>query len=100
VILGGAAGPRTAADIAEFCDGWMPIGARHALGDGLVEIRRACEAIGRDPSEIELGIFFAKPDQGELDRLAEAGAQRVVFGLPQGPRDEVLSALDDLMRFV
>ena len=28
VILGGDAGPRTAADIVEFCDGWMPIGGR------------------------------------------------------------------------
>ena len=31
IILGGDAGPKTAAHIAEFCDGWMPIGGRHAL---------------------------------------------------------------------
>jgi probable F420-dependent oxidoreductase len=95
IILGGAAGPRTAADIAEFCDGWMPIGGRHTL-DGWDEVRTACEAIGRDPGEIELGVFGASPDPARLDRLAERGVRRAVLGLPQGPRDEVLRALDEL----
>ena len=33
IVLGGNAGPRTAADIAEFCDGWMPIGGAHPLAN-------------------------------------------------------------------
>ncbi len=100
IILGGAAGPKTAAHIAEFCDGWMPIGSRHALGEGWAEVVKACEAIDRDPAEIELGVFFAKPDPAELETLAEAGVKRVVFGLPQGSRDDVLAALDELSSFV
>jgi probable F420-dependent oxidoreductase len=97
IILGGAAGPKTAAHIAEFCDGWMPIGARHALGEGWQQVVAACEAIDRDPAEIELGVFFAKPTREELDSLTEVGVKRAVFGLPQGPRDEVLEALDALV---
>ncbi len=99
VILGGAAGPKTAAHIAEFCDGWMPIGSRHALDSGWEQVKRACEDIGRDPSTVELGIFFGKPDREELDTLEAIGVKRVVFGMPQGPRDEVLEALDGLAHF-
>ncbi len=99
VILGGDAGPRTAADIAEFCDGWMPIGGRHAL-DKFSEVERACEAIGRDPATVELGVFGAPPDEAKLTDLAAKGASRAVFGLPQGPRDEVLEALEAMAPLV
>lgn len=93
IVLGGDAGPRTAADIAEFCDGWMPIGGRHRL-DRWDEVRRACEKLGRDPDSIERGVFFAPEDPDELAGLAEDGMARAVFALPQGGRDEVLTALD------
>jgi alkanesulfonate monooxygenase SsuD/methylene tetrahydromethanopterin reductase-like flavin-dependent oxidoreductase (luciferase family) len=93
VVLGGDAGPKTAAAIAEFCDGWMPIGGRHPL-DKWDEVRRACEAIGRDPATVELGLFLAPPDAGELAALAEQGVERGVLPLPQGGRDDVLAALD------
>lgn len=96
VILGGAAGPKTAKDIAEFCDGWMPIGGRHGLEAGWTEVVKACDAIGRDPKTIELGVFGAQNDPAEIEKLAEAGVTRAVFMLPQGPREEVLTALDDL----
>lgn len=93
IVLGGDAGPKTAAHIAEFCDGWMPIGGRHPL-DRWDEVRRACEAIGRDPSTVELGLFLAPPDAGELIALAAQGVSRGVLALPQGDRDGVLAALD------
>ncbi len=94
IILGGAAGPRTARDIAEFCDGWMPIGGRHALDAGIGEIRSACEAIGRDPQTVELGVFGAPPDPAKIADLAEQGVTRAVLGLSQGSRDDVLADLD------
>ena len=92
VILGGNAGPKTAAHIAEFCDGWMPIGGRHPLEKwGLIE--DACHAIGRDPESIERGLFGAAPDEAKLTELSETGISRAVLGLPQGPRDEVMAKL-------
>ncbi len=93
IVLGGAAGPKTAKDIAEFCDGWMPIGGR-SFTTGWDEVRKACEAIGRDPGTIELGVFNAPPDEGKLVALAEAGLTRAVVNMPQGPRDEVLAELE------
>ena len=93
IVMGGAAGPKTAAHIAEFCDGWMPLGGRHSL-DALDEVNRACEAIGRDPATVELSVFAAKPDQAALQSLAERGVTRALFALPQWPRDEVLAAAE------
>ena len=49
IVMGGAVGPKTAAHIAEFCDGWLPLGGAHALDSGLAQIKTACEAVGRDP---------------------------------------------------
>ena len=92
IILGGSVGPKTAADIAEFCDGWMPIGASNFTGLDL--IKEACEERGRDPKSVHLGVFRARPDAEALDALAEQGAQRALLELPQGPPDEVLAALD------
>jgi probable F420-dependent oxidoreductase len=93
VIMGGAAGPKTAAHIAEFCDGWMPIGGRHGL-EAWSEVEKACHAIDRDPATIELGVFGAKPAADALDDLEARGVKRAVFMLPQGPRDEVMAALE------
>jgi len=99
VILGGDAGPKTAAHIAEFCDGWMPIGGRYSL-EKWDEVRAACERIGRDPDSVELGVFGAPPDEAKLVGLAAKGVRRAVFGLPQGPRDDVLAALDEMAPLV
>jgi probable F420-dependent oxidoreductase len=95
IVLGGAAGPKTAADIAEFADGWMPIGARHTMEGGWSEIVKACETIDRDPATIERTIFFAKPTREELDSLEAAGVGRAVLGLPQGDASEVMAAIDE-----
>jgi probable F420-dependent oxidoreductase len=99
IILGGDAGPKTAADIAEFCDGWMPIGGRHGL-DKWSEVEAACAAIGRDPASIEIGLFAAPPDEAKLTDLAGRGVRRAVLALPQGPRGEVLAALDSMAPLV
>ena len=58
--------------VAEFCDGWMPIGGR-GLKSGWDEVRRACDEIGRDPQSVELGVFNAPPDEAKLTELAGFG---------------------------
>jgi probable F420-dependent oxidoreductase len=99
VILGGAAGPKTAAHIAEFCDGWMPIGGRHGI-DGWDNVVKACEDIGRDPAEIELGMFGVPDSEEKLTALAGQGLKRAVFVLSQGPRDDVMADLERFAPFV
>ncbi len=93
IIMGGGAGPKTAAHIAEFCDGWMPISGRHPLVN-VSQIETACEKIGRDPWSVEIGLFNAQPDEEKLTKLSDHGVRRGVLGLTPGPRDEVLAELD------
>jgi len=98
IVLGGSAGPKTAAHIAEFCDGWMPIGASNLKGLDLVH--DACRSIGRDPETLELGVFRARADARTLDELQESGVKRALLELPHGPREEVLRALEDMASLV
>lgn len=99
IVMGGGAGPKTAAHIAEFCDGWMPIGGRHPL-KGWAEVEKACTAIGRDPKTVELSVFAAKPDREALDKLAEQGVQKAIFTLPQGPAEEVMAAVEEYAKLL
>jgi probable F420-dependent oxidoreductase len=94
VVLGGGAGPKLYDAVADYCDGWMPIGGRHSIEPGLEGIRKACEAAGRDPATVQLGMFGAKPDIAALNELAELGFRRAVLGLPSAPADEVMPVLE------
>ncbi|MGF1666666.1 MAG: LLM class F420-dependent oxidoreductase [Acidimicrobiia bacterium] len=97
VVLGGAIGPRTLADIVEFCDGWIPLG-RSDLDAGTVQVRAALAKAGRDPEAFDLTFFHAKPTEEFLAHLGSLGFHRAVFALPQGTPAEVLAKLDELAR--
>ena len=77
--------------------GWIPIIGRGADPvDAMALLAEACEAAGRDPSEIEVSIYYAPRDREELDRLTEAGVARALFALPSRPSDELMPLLDEL----
>ncbi len=80
VVMGGAAGPKTAAHIAEFCDGWMPISA--PSDEALSVVRSACQSAGRNPDDLHLGVFRAEPSAESVESLAERGMDRILFELP------------------
>ena len=94
MILGGGAGPKTIADIVEFCDGWMPIAGRHPVDGKWAEITAAAEAAGRDPSTMSLGMFGASAKPEHLEAIRDQGVTRAVLGLPPAGADEVLPLLD------
>lgn len=98
IVMGAAAGPKTVQDMVEFCDGWMPLAIRHDIVGEVARVREAVAEAGRDPDSFEITAYGAKPDQ--LDTLAEAGADRAVFGLPPLGPDEVLPRLDKLAEAV
>jgi probable F420-dependent oxidoreductase len=93
ILLGGGAGPTLFAHIAEYGDGWIPIGGA-GLARALPELRRAVEAAGRDPSRLQIVPFGSIPDPGKLEHFARLGVTECVFRLPSAPRDEVLPVLD------
>jgi probable F420-dependent oxidoreductase len=92
-FVGGAPGPTLFRHIAEYADGWMPIGGA-GVRDSLPALQQAVEDAGRDPSDIDVVIFFSIPDKGKLEYYAEMGVTRTVFGLPSAGADVVLPLLD------
>jgi probable F420-dependent oxidoreductase len=99
VLIGGAAGPKLFAQIAEFADGWIPIGGA-GLKQTLPELRRAFEARGRDPASLAIVPMGVLPDAAKLDFYASLGVTEAVLRLPSAPRDVVMPVLDDYARFV
>jgi probable F420-dependent oxidoreductase len=93
ILLGGAAGPKLFAHIAEYGDGWIPIGGagvRRALDD----LRRACDDAGRDPETVRIVPFGTVPDPGKLDHYASIGIEQVVLRVPSAAAEVVLPLLD------
>jgi probable F420-dependent oxidoreductase len=97
VLLGGAPGPRLFAHIAEYGDGWIPIG-----GAGLREardgLRAAVEQAGRDFASIRIVPMGVLPTAEKLDYYRGLGVHEAVLRVPSAPRDQVLPVLDDYAR--
>lgn len=99
VLLGGAAGPKLFAQIAEYGSGWMPL-AGGGLTVGIQRLREVVAAAGRDPEELSVIPFGSTPGHDKFDYFETLGIREVIFNLPWGPREEVLPALDKLAAFV
>jgi probable F420-dependent oxidoreductase len=93
-LLGGAAGPKLFAHLAEWADGWIPIGGA-GLADAIPRYREAVATAGRDPEAMEIIPFGSVPDPGKLDHFERIGVTECVFRLPSAPRDVVLPLLDE-----
>ncbi len=93
VLHGGAAGPKLFAHIAEYGDGWIPIGGR-GLTEAIPQLREAVAASGRDPAALEIIPFGSLPDPGKLDHFERIGVTECVFRIPSAPREVVLPLLD------
>lgn len=91
VLLGGAPGPTLFAHVAEYGDGWMPIGGA-GVREALPALRAACEAAGRAMARVV--PFGTLPNARKLDYYASLGIDEVVLRVPAGGRDDVLPVLD------
>jgi probable F420-dependent oxidoreductase len=94
VLIGGAPGPKLFRHVAEYADGWIPIGGagvRAALSD----LHRACEAVDRDPATLQIVPFGTMPDAGKLEYYESIGVTEVVLRLPGAGADRVLPILDE-----
>ena len=95
VLIGGAAGPKLFAQVAEYADGWIPIGGA-GVRAAMEDLARACAARGRDPKTLSVVPFGTVPDPGKLEYYASIGIEEVVLRLPSGTRDRILPKLDAL----
>ncbi|MFJ8847191.1 LLM class F420-dependent oxidoreductase [Streptomyces cyaneofuscatus] len=98
-LIGGGAGPKLFAAIAEYADGWLPIGGR-GLTESVPKLRAAWEEAGRDPKELQVVPYAVLPDPGKLAHYAELGIEEVVLQLPPAGEREVLRVLDGYAAFL
>jgi probable F420-dependent oxidoreductase len=99
VLIGGAAGPKLFAAIAQWADGWMPIGAG-GLSRNLPVLRQAVTDAGRDPDTMRIAPMAVEPTAEKLDYYRTVGITEVGLRLPSGDRDSVRRALDDYAAFL
>ncbi|WP_393058813.1 LLM class F420-dependent oxidoreductase [Streptomyces sp. LN549] len=92
-LIGGAAGPKLFAHIAEYADGWLPIGGR-GLTESVPKLRTAWESAGRDPKDLQVIPYAVLPSPGKLAYYADLGIEEVVLQLPPSAEPEVLRTLD------
>ncbi len=94
ILIGGAAGPKMFAHIAEYADGWIPIGGG-GISKVLPDLRRAMEEKGRDPATLEIIPFGTVPDPGKFEYYQSLGISEVVLRIPSAPKDVVMPKLDE-----
>ena len=93
LYIGGQGGPVLFKHIAEYADGWMPVGAR-GVAKNLPVLRGMVEEAGRDPDAIRVVPLGSIPDPGKLEYLRGLGIEEIVLNLPSKTADEVLPILD------
>ena len=98
-LIGGGAGPIMFKHVAEYADGWAPIGAK-GVAKALPDLKRAWEEAGRDPATLQLMPFGSIPDVGKLEYFTTLGVTETILGLQYGARDDVLRELDDFAKIV
>ncbi|NOX51509.1 MAG: LLM class F420-dependent oxidoreductase [Gammaproteobacteria bacterium] len=78
--------------VAEYADGWMPIGG---LGSGNMDrMKSALEAKGRHIKDLDLALFGAPNDIDKLRTQIERGFDHLIFNLPSETADKTLPRLD------
>jgi alkanesulfonate monooxygenase SsuD/methylene tetrahydromethanopterin reductase-like flavin-dependent oxidoreductase (luciferase family) len=93
-VLVGAQSRWTWERVVDYGDGWMPIGIRGGLEEGMAELRAQCAATGRDFDALEKTIFAAPAKPEAAKRLIEAGFSELTFSLPSVPSEKALPLLD------
>ncbi|MDG4858871.1 LLM class F420-dependent oxidoreductase [Streptomyces sp. T-3] len=96
-VIGGAAGPKLFAAIAEYADGWMPIGGS-GLRETLPVLRSVWADAGRDPEGLYVVLSAVEPTPGKLDHYRELGVDEVLLQLPPRGEAEVIGVLDAFAR--
>ena len=94
VILGGS-GPKVLERVVRYADGWMP--NRGDVVERIPELQRMAKAAGRDPIPV---TYYPKASAEEIERLARAGVERLIWYVPPDGRDAALKKLEELGKMI
>ncbi|MGP0031979.1 MAG: TIGR03619 family F420-dependent LLM class oxidoreductase [Acidimicrobiales bacterium] len=98
-LIGGGAGDAVLGAVADYADGWMPIGGS-GLGEAIPRLHHLAERAGRDPASLSVVPFGILADEGKLEHYAGLGIDEVVVRVRTGPDDEVRAQLESLAPLV
>ncbi|MEU6050777.1 LLM class F420-dependent oxidoreductase [Streptomyces xanthochromogenes] len=98
-LVGGAAGPKLFEGIAEYADGWLPIGGR-GLSESLPVLRQVWADAGRAEADLQVVPYAVLPEAGKLAHYADLGIDEVVLQLPSADEASVLKVLDEYARYL
>jgi probable F420-dependent oxidoreductase len=99
ILIGGMAGPKLFRHIAEYADGWLPVGGR-SVAAALPELRRAMEDAGRNPDDARVVVMGTSSSAAKLDQYEAIGVTETVLALPPGNAEVVLPVLDEYARLI
>jgi probable F420-dependent oxidoreductase len=95
VLIGGGAGDAVLSAVADYADGWMPIGGS-GLAEAIPRLHRAAEAAGRAPSELEVIPFGVVGTEEKLAHYASLGVSEVILRVRSGDPGDMVAQLDAL----
>jgi len=98
IVFGTGTGPLGTKAVVAHADGWMPLRLSRSYEEEIAAMRSAFRAAGRDADELEITIFYAKPDRNILDEFRNLGVARAIFSLPAAGPEVVIPKLDELAR--
>ncbi len=99
ILIGGAPGPTLFAHIAEYADGWIPIGGA-AVREAIPALQEAMERRGRDPKTLRIAPMGILPDERKLAFYQSVGVTEAILRLPHATRDVVLPKLDEYTQYL
>ena len=94
IILGGS-GPKIVERVVRYADGWMP--NRGNVIERIPELQEMAKAAGRGPIPVS---YYPKAEASEIERLATAGVDRLIWYVPPDGRDAALKRLEELAAMV
>ncbi len=84
--------------VADYADGWLPIGGVHGdeIGTHIADLHERMAARGREPDAVEISIFDTEPTpEADLLRYRDAGHfDRAIVAVPREGEAVVLPFLD------
>ena len=98
-LLGGGAGPILFSHVAEWADGWIPIGGA-GIKQALPALHEALAAVGRAPDSVDIVPFGTLPSDEKLEHYRTLGVREVVLRLPPADLDATRRRLDDFARYL
>ncbi|MCU1396858.1 MAG: putative F420-dependent oxidoreductase, Rv2161c family [Ilumatobacteraceae bacterium] len=93
-LVGGGAGPKLFAQVAEYADGWFPIGGA-GVREAIPRLQAVWDEAGRTgmPEIVPFGVL---PDPGKLEYYESIGCSEVVLRVEGLGRDAALRQLDQM----